>query len=267
MTTSYEAAVLELHQLTPEVFVGERKRLAAALKAEGQKDDAARLLKLQRPTVSVWLVNQLYARERSLFDELFASAAALRAGDRASSTSHRNALASLRERAIAVLSEAGRPVQDAVIRRVMTTLSTLAANGGFEPDLPGALTSDREATGFDVAVTFPAGPGSTTVSGRISTDHAPPLEADPVDAEQKRKQESEAEAARQREAARAERAAERARIEADLKAARVLIESLESKVEGLRTDLERAERELATARQSMNDAAGRLAGIDANDEE
>lgn len=258
MTTSYEAAVLELHQLTPEVFVGERKRLAAALKAEGQKDDAARLLKLQRPTVSVWLVNQLYARERALFDELFASAAALRAGDRASSTSHRNALASLRERAIAVLSEAGRPVQDAVIRRVVTTLSTLAANGGFEPDLPGALTSDREATGFDVAVTFPAGPSGAAPSDQVATD---PESSRAMDAETEQKREQE------RKAARAERAAERTRIEAELRAAEALVERSASKVEGLQSDLERAERELATARQSMNDAAGRLAGIDANDEE
>jgi hypothetical protein len=224
-------------------------------------------LKLQRPTVSVWLVNQLFARERSLFDELFASAAALRAGDRASSTSHRNALAALRERAIAVLSEAGRPVQEAVIRRVMTTLSTLAANGGFEPDLPGALTSDREATGFDVAMTFPEAPSGATVSDHVAAVPEPSRAVDAIEAEHEREQEREAEAARRREAARARRAAERARIEAELNAAGVLVQRLESKVEGLQSDLERAQRELATARQSMSDAAGRLAAIDANDEE
>ncbi|HYO93536.1 MAG TPA: hypothetical protein VER33_03445 [Polyangiaceae bacterium] len=151
MATSYEAALAALYRSPPEQFVEERKRLAAALKAEGDKANAARLAKLPRPTLSVWAVNQLWQRERDLFEQLFASAERLRRGDLGGTSAHREALAQLRAHAAGVLVEAGHPATEATQRRVSATLAALAAAGSFEPDPPGALTSDRDPPGFDDA--------------------------------------------------------------------------------------------------------------------
>lgn len=151
MATSYEAAVATLYRAPPEQFVDERKRLASALKAEGDKANAARLAKLPRPTLSVWAVNQLWQRERDLFEQLFASAERLRRGDLGGTSAHRDALAQLRVHAARVLVEGGHPSTEATLRRVSATLAALAAAGSFEPDPPGALSADRDPPGFDDA--------------------------------------------------------------------------------------------------------------------
>jgi hypothetical protein len=209
--------------------------------------------------VSVWLVNQLYTRERARFDQLFASGAALRNGDRASAASHRDTLAALRESALALLAESGRPVQDAVIRRVMTTLSTLAANGSFDPDLAGALESDREAVGFGVAVTFPK---VAVVEPLEESDNfaEPEPQVDEVERERKR---AAAAAARERDQARARRDAERTRLELVLNGSEALAQKCEGEVARLRAELERAERELSSARASACDVAARLEALHA----
>lgn len=260
MATRFEAAVLALYQGPPEAFVSERKRLSGLLKAEGDKDAAQRLMKLQRPTVSVWLVNQLHARNRERFERLLVSAAAIRGGDRSAVAEHREALTLLRTSAIALLAEAGRPVQDAVVRRVVTTLSTLAANGGFEPDLPGALTSDREAVGFDVVMSFPERSAAAEASERVSEP-----EVDAAELDRARERQESAEAARALEAARVQRAAERARLEAELKAKEALVHERERELTRLRAQLERVEAELADARQAASDVAARIAASDESD--
>jgi hypothetical protein len=156
MATSYEQAVSALYQGPLESFVAERKRLAAELKGAGDKDGANRLSKLARPPISAWVVNQLYWRERDSFDELLASAAELRQGDLTATSAHREALATLRHRAAALLTEAGHGATEATLRKVTTTLSALAASGGFDPDPPGALSADREPPGFEAFGFAPA---------------------------------------------------------------------------------------------------------------
>ncbi len=56
----------------------------------------------------------------------------------------REALATLRGRAATLLTESGHGATESTLRKVTTTLSALAANGGFDPDPPGALGADRE---------------------------------------------------------------------------------------------------------------------------
>jgi hypothetical protein len=146
---TYEEAVIALYQGALESFVAERKRLSAELKGAGDKDGAARLLKLARPSISAWVVNQLYFRERETFDELLERAAQIRAGDLGATTAHREALAKLRARAARLLTEGAHGASEATLRKVTTTLSALAAAGGFDPDLPGALSADREPPGFE----------------------------------------------------------------------------------------------------------------------
>ena len=102
----YEHAVETLFQAPLDQFVAERKRLAAELKAEGDRTAAAKLAKLTRPPISAWVVDQLWWRARPEFVALFDSAERVRRGDFGANAAHRDALASLRARAAQILSEA-----------------------------------------------------------------------------------------------------------------------------------------------------------------
>jgi len=156
MATTYDAALAELYQTPHASFVDERKRLAAELKAAGDKAAAATLAKRARPTISAWVVNQLWWHAHDAFSILLASAARLRDGDLAATPAHRDALANLRTRAAAILSDAGHAATESTLRRVAQTLAAIAATGSWEPDPPGALATDRDPPGFDAAMLAPA---------------------------------------------------------------------------------------------------------------
>ncbi len=51
-------------------FVGERTRLATALRKEGRRAEAEQVKELRKPSVSVWTVNQLARRHRKDLDLL-----------------------------------------------------------------------------------------------------------------------------------------------------------------------------------------------------
>ena len=65
-----EQALDELYAAAPEDFVSERKRLAATLKESGLGEDAARLAKVRKPSVSAWALNQLSRESRRDVDLL-----------------------------------------------------------------------------------------------------------------------------------------------------------------------------------------------------
>jgi hypothetical protein len=155
---TYDDAVTALYQASVESFVSERKRLAGELKAGGDKTGAAKLAKLGRPTLSAWAVNQLWWHARDAFEALFETAERIRGGELAAQAPHREALANLRGRAARMLTDGGHNANEATLRRVTTTLSALAAAGGFSPDAPGALAEDREPLGFDVALSLASVP-------------------------------------------------------------------------------------------------------------
>src|SRR5687767_7011635 len=122
----YDDAAQALFQVPHGEFVAERKRLANELKAAGDKLGASRISRLQRPPVTAWAVNQLYWHARDAVDALFELAARLRAGDLSATTAHREALAKLRNRAAAMLSDAGHGANEATLRRIALTLSAVA---------------------------------------------------------------------------------------------------------------------------------------------
>ncbi len=144
----FEDAVQELSQVPLPTFVAERKRLADALKAGGDAKAAKQVLARKRPTISAWVVNQLYWHARDAFDDLLATAEKIRKGDLKASAAHRDAIAALRARAKRILEDAGHAAPEATLRRVTTTLSAIAVAGGFDPDPPGALAEDRDPPGF-----------------------------------------------------------------------------------------------------------------------
>lgn len=156
MAATFDEAVAELFRGPHATFVAERKRLAAELKAAGDKPGAATLGKMGRPPISAWAVNQLWWQARAEFDLLLDTAKKMRGGDLAATPAHREALTGLRARAAKVLTDAGNAANEPTLRRVATTLSAIAAHGGFGPEAPGALTDDRDPPGFDALGAVPA---------------------------------------------------------------------------------------------------------------
>ena len=259
--SAYDEAVTTLYQAPLGDFVAERKRLAAELKATGDKDAAARVAKLVRPPVSAWAVNQLWWREREAFEALVAAARRVKVGDREASQAHRQALARLKETAARLLLEAGNAATESTLRRVTTTLSAVAATGGFAPDAPGALSADRdppgfEALGFGSEATAPA-PSATAAGREEATDHAGNRRA--LEAERRRAEEMERH--RAEEAERQRRLAERERLSAKLREAEQARDSQQRDVQRLRTELERAEQSLKRTQALLGQIEAELASL------
>jgi hypothetical protein len=245
--------------------VSERKRLAAELKAEGDKAGAAQLVKSERPSLSAWAVNQLWWQARDAFEELFDTAAELRGGKLSASPAHRKTLAKLEARAQQLLSEGGHGANDATLRRIKMTLSALAAAGSFEPDTPGALSKDREPPGFEAF-------GISSSSDEPVEQEPQPTaaegkrEAEAVGAERER--EAEAAAAREREAeaaaaerkreaeAQALREARRQQLESDLRDATAALATREH-------ERDRVAQQLATAESDVERARARVEAVQA----
>lgn len=131
-------------------FVEERKRLAADLKAAGDKAAAAAVAKLAKPGMSAWVVNQLWREARGEMQNLFDAGAKLKSGDFGAGAAQRASLLALRNKAVEVLKSDGHAPNDGTLLRVQKTLQALSAIGGFAPDEPGRLVEDRDPPGFEV---------------------------------------------------------------------------------------------------------------------
>lgn len=152
-------------------FVVERKRLADARKAAGDKPGAAAIAKLARPSMTAWVVNRLWRETQAEVDDLLAVGDRVRAGDRGALDVQRAILARLRTRAAAVLVGDGHAASPATLHRIATTLQALSALGTWAPDRPGQLVTDRDPPGFDVMIGAVLEPGA--VVARASASAAP----------------------------------------------------------------------------------------------
>jgi hypothetical protein len=261
---SYDDAVRALYQASLSDFVAERKRLSAELKATGDKETAARFAKLARPPVSAWAVNQLWWREREAFEALLEAAKRVKVGDREASQHHRQALGKLRDAAARLLQESGSAASDGTLRRVATTLSAVAATGGFEPDAPGALSADRDPPGFE-ALGFGAAATETTSA---PSAEAPAEGAESAPAAEKRRAEEaerrraeEAERRRAEEAERQRRLAERERLSALLRDAEQLRDTQQRDVSRLHSELSTAEQSLTKTQALLAELEQQLANL------
>lgn len=272
--SAFDDAVAELYQAPHGSFVPERKRLAAALKAAGDKAGATRFAKLGRPTISAWTVNQLWWKARDEFDALFETAAKLRKGSLASGP-HREAIAKLRARAAKILDDAGHTASEGTLRKVTQTLAALAATGSWDPDAAGAIAVDRDPPGFEaigIANTVVADETPATKKAKAANDNADDG-AEPArdDLAELRTRKAAAEA-REREEAAAERKrieVERARIKAEkhrletiLRTTRAEVAAQERDVEKLRTQLADAEDSLAQAQAVADELQAKLDALD-----
>src|SRR5438105_8179963 len=99
----------ELYALPPQQFRAARDERSAQAKAAGQRDAAAEIKKLARPTMSAWLVNQLARHAAEQLAQLDDLGTELREAQRTLAGTRITKLSGRRREVVATLtSEAGR---------------------------------------------------------------------------------------------------------------------------------------------------------------
>lgn len=228
-------------------FTAARNELTKQLKEEGRAEEAAEVRSLLKPSVPVWVINQLARVERGDVGELLDAGDALRAAQervlreggaadalRNATARQRDALHRLTQSARRVLRDAGRPATTATIERVATTLQAASVDEeGRRLLAAGRLTEELEPGGFESL-------------GGLATSPARRPRSSPRDelAERRRQRDERRERRRElqrkaqalaKEARKAERDADRAEAEAA---------DARRRAEELRADADDAQREL-----------------------
>jgi len=260
-------AIDELYALPVDEFIAARTRLARERKAAGDREGAARIQSLRKPTVAAWAVNQLVRREARAVDELFDAVEALRtAQEQALRGEGRRALQEAGGRrkaavdrltgaAEGILDEAGHGAGRASVDAVTNSLLAVATDpeaarlvrsGRLEKELP-------PPSGFgdvgDLAVVLPMPDRRAARKPERATPGGPP--ATVRSAAEARAEKRAAEMAAQAE--QAQREAARRREEADRAAAEVRrlrdeLAEAERLAARMNREAERSERRAAEAR-------------------
>jgi len=151
----------ELYGLPPEEFTASRARFEKEAKAAGDRDAAARIHALAKPTVTAWLANQLARDHRDELKPLLELGAGLRdatrnlAGDqlRALSRQRNELVHALVQQARQLARAADRSVSEDVARALADTLQAALADEAaatllLAGRLTDALHSSEFGTGF-----------------------------------------------------------------------------------------------------------------------
>jgi hypothetical protein len=177
---SLSQAAEDLYALPPAEFTAARDELARQARSAGQRDDAALIKKLTRPTVSAWLVNQLVRSAQQPMSQLFELGAALHAAQqelagerlRELSVQRRHVIAELMPEASRLAASAGVSVSGSALDEVRATLeAALADPGARDAVQSGQLTRALSYAGLgevDLAAALAVTPA--TRSGRRTTD-------------------------------------------------------------------------------------------------
>jgi len=252
-----------LFSTPPDKFIEERKRIVAALKEGGRKDDAKSVEKIPRPSVAVWTVNQIARRDPDLVGQLVAITEKLKtaAGPAygAAAAELRETFEQLRTEAAAVLAAAGHEdVGPHMIQRVIANLRAAAGDAGTRKTLEqGRLVRDVEEQ--EMTSLFGATPSGEAPEAPAKKAHAKPGtdgKAAAADTDTKAQ-----ERARAKEIAAAERDVKRLR--GDVAAARKNVERAERTIVTARESLAVAEVRAASARAAAATAADALADAEA----
>ncbi|MEA2670929.1 MAG: hypothetical protein QOG45_1149 [Chloroflexota bacterium] len=148
----------ELYRGPLEDFVRARAELARRLRSDGDREAAATVAGLRRPSLGAWVVDQLAARAPGLVRDLLAAASDAREAQRQGAPEAlREASARVRDlldeagrRARGILEQAGHPATDVTVRRARTTAQAAAAGAPAEREalLLGTLDRDLDPPGF-----------------------------------------------------------------------------------------------------------------------
>jgi hypothetical protein len=146
---SLSQAAADLYAMPPAEFTAARDELAKQARAAGQRDDAALIKKLTRPTVSAWLVNQLVRTAPEPMGRLYELGLALHAaqqelaGDklRELSGQRRQVIAELMPEVTRLAASSGVTASASALDEVRGTLeAALADSGARDAVRTGQLT-------------------------------------------------------------------------------------------------------------------------------
>jgi len=255
-TSRVDEEIARLYQMPLADFTAARNALAKQAGPRGGEVKA-----LQKPPVAAWAINQLFWKQRDVYDQLIGAAGDLRvahgavlagkSGDvRAAGKSHEEAIEAALKVTLGLLRDAGQPATDATRQAIATTLRALP---GADP--PGQLSGTLQPGGFEMLTGLPVRgkPVSHAAAqpGPRAADTAKPSKADA--AAEKRAHEAAAEAER------AVRLAEHAVRREEFEAARATreAEKAEKAVNAARAALHEAEealKEAEIAAQSADEA-------------
>jgi hypothetical protein len=256
----------ELYGLVPAQFTAARDEHARQARAAGERETAAEIKKLPRPTAGAWLVNQLVRDAASQMDQLFQIGQSLQDAQRELdgermrelSAERRQVIAELVPEAARLAAAAGLPASAAVLAEVRSTLEAALA----DPAAGEAVRSGRLARALTYAglgeVDLTAAlagppPAARAAEGRRAPSRAAPARASTASAAGQRSGQAAAEekAALAREAlSEAETAVQAAEAAATDAEARVssLAEQrqfLRRRIEHLQGELDQATSEIA----------------------
>lgn len=231
-----------LYQLPLDEFTPARNALA---KDAGK--GAPEIKRLEKPKAAAWAVNQLYWRERKLYDSLIAASEQLRAAYRlqlagkssdvkSAETTHRDLVKKATQAAREILEAAGN-ASAPVMEAIRETLDTLPG-----ADRPGRLTKPLKRTGFEALQGF-----TVSASPRPIKTKPQPAKKEPAASEltAKERKASEAEERERKMTTERLRFAEAAEREAD-----AALERTRRAVERAQRMRERIEGELADAAEA-----------------
>jgi hypothetical protein len=140
-----------LYALPRDDFIPSRTELARRLKAAGRSDEAARVAKLRKPTVTAWAVNQLARKEARTLGELVEAGEHLKKAQRSgkdlrtAAATRRRLIDRLVQSAAAILVEAGHGDSPSALQGVAYSLEAIATDadtldqvrrGVLEKELP-----------------------------------------------------------------------------------------------------------------------------------
>src|SRR5919201_1752753 len=194
-----------LYALPLNEFTSARDEIARRLRGEGERDLADEVKALRKPTVAVWLVNQL-AREREVDIKRLLKAGEALAKAQASATGFAEARSDEQhalERLAAAAREAGGGAQ-AADRAIQTLRAASLTEEGRDLLKRGRLTEELEPPGFEALVGMPTPPPRSKPRPKARPRKSPQLEKA---RERVKKLKAEAERADREAAAAAERLA------------------------------------------------------------
>jgi hypothetical protein len=267
-TDPVEEAVDRLYGLPLEEFVAERGAAAKALRKAGEKEAAAVVAKLPKPSQVAWTANQL-ARQGA--DELLEAGEALREAQLGGGGREavREAAAAEREAVDALLARAGelRPLSRDALDRLRALLHAVAADEELRSQFAaGRLVAEPEpGGGWPGLGGFVAPPSASTAASRGSTKAAGGRKAaaSAGSGERRASRGSTKEAGGRKAAAERERkAAERAEREAARRREEAERRKLERRLDNARRRLEGARERLEAAREAYESAADEVARIE-----
>ena len=169
---SFDDIADELYGLAPEEFTAARTQFEKDAKSAGDREVAARIHALAKPTVTAWLANQLVRAHRDEVESLLELGAGLRdatrnlAGDqlRALSRQRNELVSALVQQARALAADAGRSVSEDAARALADTLhAALADEDAASLVVAGRLTDGLQSSEFGTGFGPELGGGASNV--------------------------------------------------------------------------------------------------------